>query len=303
VRARSIAREVVQLGRDGIVDAQLRARSITRNRPEHRAHRAPDLTSVERSIVVELDANGFAIRDAGDVLGADTAVDDLERAVQAFAHGDAVRTRADAYRSGSATGAFAGKEFLVRLFAEGGDIPLDHPLLQVGTSAPMLRIADAYLGLHARLRYVDAWYTIPAPGATRTASQRWHRDWEDRRQVKVFLYHSDVDAQSGALEYVVGSKRSGGPHARWSSRRSRLYPDDDAFIRRIRADEIVSAAAPAGSLVFCDTTGLHRGGLAVDRERLVSNWLYVTPASYTDRRFRPVGAAALSDDARRALDL
>ena len=47
------------------------------------------------------------------------------------------------------------------------------------------------------------------PGSTRVSSQRWHRDYNDERLVKVFIYLTDVDEDTGPLEYVPGSTLGG----------------------------------------------------------------------------------------------
>ena len=56
------------------------------------------------------------------------------------------------------------------------------------TEPRLLDIANAYLGMWAKLEYVDVWYTPPVEDAERRSSQRWHRDFNDRHLLKAFLY-------------------------------------------------------------------------------------------------------------------
>ena len=49
----------------------------------------------------------------------------------------------------------------------------------------------------------------------RKASQRWHRDFNDRHLLKAFLYLVDVDEETGPFEYVAGSARGGPLRHHW----------------------------------------------------------------------------------------
>jgi hypothetical protein len=57
-------------------------------------------------------------------------------------------------------------------------------------------------------------------------------------------------------------------------------------------------------MVFCDTSGLHRGGISTTHARLQGAFMFVTPASVYPRRFvveRDASLAELSPPARYAL--
>jgi hypothetical protein len=99
---------------------------------------------------------------------------------------------------------------------------------------------------------------------TRFLSQRWHRDPEDRRKVRTFLYFSEVDKDAGAMEYLSGSQ-CGGPYEnvfRWDGPLGIPYPPEGGVERLIPASQRLILRGPAGTLIFCDTAGFHRGGIA-----------------------------------------
>ena len=101
----------------------------------------------------------------------------------------------------------AGKEFVVRLLSYGVDLGLDDPWFAACASHRMLDIANTYLGLWSKLEYVDMWYSVPQPpDADRIASQRWHRDFNDKHLLKAFLYLVDVDAGDGAVRVRAGER-------------------------------------------------------------------------------------------------
>ena len=107
----------------------------------------------------------------------------------------------------------AGKEFVVRLHSYGVEIGLDDPWFRAVASRRLLDIANTYLEMWSKLEYVDVWYSVPQPAeAERISSQRWHRDYNDKHLLKVFLYLVDVDEQMGPFQYVPGSQ-PGGPYA------------------------------------------------------------------------------------------
>ena len=185
----------------------------------------------------------------------------------------------------------AGKEFLVRKYDMGGVVALDNPWLLASSSRRLLDIANEYLQLWSKLEYVDVWYSLPVGADTeRRASQNWHRDYDDRHLLKAFLYLSDVDADSGPFEYVPGSQ-PGGAYAGvrpWQPMGFGRISEDE-LASHVPADGVRTFTAPRGSLILCNTSGLHRGGFAESRPRVLAAATYCSPASLaslTERNYR-----------------
>jgi phytanoyl-CoA dioxygenase PhyH len=250
------------------------------------AARRPALGEVQARVVDGLRREGFARVAVGELLAGSELWAAAAAAGRDFAGSERVRRGIDAYHPEE--GSFRGKEYIVRLWDSRPTLSPDDPWLRIGLSPALLDTVNSYLGLWSKLNYVDVWYTIPSPvGRQAVASQRWHRDPEDRRLVKVFLYLSDVGAGAGPLEYVRGS-HGGGPHGRlWPNPDPGMasYPPEGEVEARVPAADRVSCMGSAGTLIFCDTYGLHRGGLATEHARVLANWAYVTPASIFARRF------------------
>lgn len=73
---------------------------------------------------------------------------------------------------------------------------------------------------------------------------------------------------------------------------------------RIPEDEIETCLCSRGTLLFCDTSGFHRGGYAIRKERLLAHWTYASAASLWPRRFEIMGDISgleMSDHIRFAL--
>ena len=147
----------------------------------------------------------------------------------------------------------------------------------------------------SKLEYVDVWYSVPQPAAAeRISSQRWHRDYNDKHLLKVFLYLVDVDESMGPFQYVAGSQ-PGGPYAdAWAWQPlGQNYPTEEELEARVPATAVQTFTGPAGTLVFCNTAGFHRGGFSTTNPRVLATATYSSPASLaslTERSYTYTGA-------------
>ena len=260
------------------------------------------LDDLQRSLVATLDENGYAI-----VTLADLVTDaDLVRAVEEQGAAFISRTEA-ALASGDAGEAGElkrrpGKEFVIRALSfESVRLGLDDAWFRTCVSDRLLDLANAYLRMWAKLSYVDLWYTVPqAPGSERAASQLWHLDFDDKHLLKAFLYLNDVDAGAGPFEYVPGSQARGRYDSiwHWSPLRSGRIPDEQVR-SHVGDDGIKTFTAPRGTVILCNTSGLHRGGFSTESPRVLATATYCSPASLralSRRNFvpSPDAVAALS---------
>jgi len=169
----------------------------------------------------------------------------------------------------------ANKYYIVRPL---GDIPvfdLRDAVVQASLCDPILRIVTGYLGLFSRLVSMDVWYNLATGGPSQN-SQRWHRDPDDRRIVKTFLYLHDVNDQQGPFSFIPGTHHPG-PFEHKISQLN--YPDDNAVEERFPKGSQKVCIGKAGTLIFCDTTGFHKGGQVFDGTRFVFNAVYESSAS------------------------
>jgi ectoine hydroxylase-related dioxygenase (phytanoyl-CoA dioxygenase family) len=111
-------------------------------------------------------------------------------------------------------------------------------------------------------------------------SQRWHRDPEDKKLVKVFMYINDVDEGTGPFTYVVGSQYGGKWRYLFPQRPpAGSYPIQGGVEKIVKQSDIKVCVAPAGTIIFCDTSGLHKGGFSTEKSRLMSMSCFVSSAS------------------------
>lgn len=112
-----------------------------------------------------------------------------------------------------------------------------------------LPLAEEYFGEVARLYSVNAFWKKPsgAPG--------WHYDEDDRKQLVMFMFGTDVATESdGSHGYVLGSHK-------WD--RAKLKPwhnvQEDVSGPLPSDWPVTSIYGPAGTIFITDTRGLHNG--------------------------------------------
>lgn len=148
--------------------------------------------------------------------------------------------------------------------------------LLLALSQPILAIVSHYLGMYPRLSYLDLWLNTPT-GNFAIASQQWHRDPDDKKLVKVFLYLRDVDFGSGPFHYISGTHEVGGRFGKMFRRRLPygVYPNASEVDETFPEEDKRIVTGNAGTVIFCDTSGIHKGGYAIDTPRRV----YSSPLS------------------------
>jgi len=306
-RVRPLARS---LERRGVwATYALHDRVLANRRSRHRFAAAPAaLDELQRGLLADLDANGFAVVPLAALLA------DAELVEAVDEQGATFITETERGLAGGEDGSEqlhrrAGKEFVVRAYSFGG-APLGpgDAWFRACVAPRVLDLANAYLRMWAKLSYVDLWYTVPqAPDSDRAASQLWHLDFDDKHLLKAFLYLNDVDEDSGPFEYVPGSQPDGRYDAvwHWSPLRTGRIPDEQVRAT-VPADGIKTFTAPRGTLILCNTSGLHRGGFSTAKPRVLATATFCSPASLhalSRRNFTPAPDAlgSLSAAARFAV--
>lgn len=237
----------------------------------------PELDAIQQRIVSELEADGYSLLTFEELFPESDAWRELE------AQSDQFVAETEAALAGDREGlrVRAGKEFVVRLHSYGAELGLDDPWFRACASRRMLDLANTYLELWSKLEYVDMWYSVPQPEeAARIASQRWHRDFNDKHLLKAFLYLVDVDEGTGPFQYVPGSAPGGRYADAWPWRPlGENYPPENELEQRLPAEAFRTFTGPKGTLLLCNTAGFHRGGFATTAPRVLATATYSSPAS------------------------
>lgn len=133
----------------------------------------------------------------------------------------------------------------------------------------------------------------------------WHRD-SFLPQFKAICYLTDVSENNGPFEYVPASHRLSnklGFELKASTRRcanSPRYSQDsiDEYCRLMGVESEVFVAKK-GTVILCDTSGLHRGRPIMEGIRYAITNYYKSPRWFMDRRARKGLVYAQIDDTMR----
>jgi hypothetical protein len=134
-------------------------------------------------------------------------------------------------------------------------------IVRTANDASILGIAADYLHCVPTISSIGLRWSFPTP-RRRDSTQYFHRDGDDWRFLKVFVYLTDVDATSGPHIYVRGSHRTA------ARLRARPYSSSEVE-RRFGPDNIVRITGPRGTTFIADTYGIHRGEIPLEKPRLI----------------------------------
>src|SRR5579862_5120882 len=130
---------------------------------------------------------------------------------------------------------------------------LDSPYMRFALSEAVVGPISVYLGLVPILNQIDVWYSSPARDEPRS-SQLWHLDHADTIQIKVFLYCSDVGADSGPLTILSASVSDALAERIGYDYGDAYRVSDDTVRETAGADGEIALTAPTGSVAFVDTS-------------------------------------------------
>jgi hypothetical protein len=292
-RADPIAKALERRGIRATYELHDRALSNRRSRGLF-AHARPELDDVQARIVADVEEQGYSLLTFPELFPEEARWQELEAMRDRFV----ADTEADLAKGGEQVRVREGKEFVVRLHSYGVTLGLDDPWFAACASRRMLDVANAYLRMWSKLEYVDVWYSVPqAPDTTRISSQLWHRDYNDKHLLKAFLYLVDVDEAMGPFQYVAGSQ-PGGPYADvWPWRPlGQNYPSEGELEQRVPESAVQTFVGPKATLVFCNTSGFHRGGFSTTTPRVLATATYSSPASLASLTERSYSFAGSPDD-------
>lgn len=247
----------------------------------HKTHMSPN--SLEQQVINELAESGISVIHFNDLFPA-RQFKDLQESAEIWLQKPTNQSRIKEIQSGprvinsKKTFSTADKFYLVRLLGDKPVFDLKDTFLELSLSEQVLRIVCGYLRMFSRLVYVDLWYNVATDGPD-AFSQRWHRDPDDRKQVKLFLYLRDVNEGNGPFCYIPGTHNVGRfkriyPQTIYISN----YPPDGAVEKKFTENQRRVCTGTAGTLIFSDTTGFHKGGHPVTEGRLLFTAVYTTNA-------------------------
>ncbi|MCU1358515.1 MAG: hypothetical protein JWM89_3933 [Acidimicrobiales bacterium] len=219
------------------------------------------------AVVAALSADGYAV--LGHLLDS-TWCDELEATARA----------ATCTLVGPARGSTGGRARFqpdapeaVRYDLDEADVVASPAAQRLIADPSLLEVAQRHLGAAPVQDLVTMWWSAAVEGGGGSASaaaQQFHFDLDRLRFVKVFVYLTDVDEQTGPHVYVRGSHRSKPDALRRDGRH------DDAEIAAAFPGEERHISGPRGTVFLADTIGLHKGLPVQGGHRLVFQTEYAS---------------------------
>jgi hypothetical protein len=151
---------------------------------------------------------------------------------------------------------------------------LAHPLV-LGT-------VERVFGCKPTLGFLNCWWAYPERAGAK-GSQRFHRDFDGLRFIKLFIYLTDVDEDGGPHVYVADT------HDRPELYTPRAMTDEEVAATFGR-DRFVTLTGRKGMCFLADTRGVHKGLLPKKSERLavIAQYALWRSAHQPERPLRPV---------------
>ena len=134
-------------------------------------------------------------------------------------------------------------------------------LLRLINHPRALAIASLYLGCKPTLSSLGVRWSFPREGRG-TGIQALHRDPDDWRFLKLFIYLTDVGEGCGPHVFVRRSHRTAGRV------RSSFY-DENEVVKRYGRENVQRVFGPCGTTFIADTYGIHSGDVPRTRPRLI----------------------------------
>ena len=237
-----------------------------------------------------LNRQGVAVTSIDRLLGASALFDQLRNAVETRERTLAVEIERARVAATTPEAGEARKEFIYQLLGERPILDVNDIHLRFALETPLLAIANAYFGMYTRLRYYNVWHTFTTQGDAHS-SQLWHADRDDLHYVlKVFVNLSDVDEGAGPFTYAPGT------HAKGSRRKQPAYmfkegnttrSSDEQMSAIVPREEWVTSMGPTGTIIFADTRGYHKGGLARTHDRIMYTCMFASSTALVELFDRP----------------
>jgi hypothetical protein len=235
----------------------------------------------------ELNRNGIAITSADRLFTNPNLFNELTGAVETVEHelAESLQQKRTAANNSATIGA---KTFNVELLGSHPTLDPNSVYARFALQDPILSVANAYFGMFTCLRYYNIWHTFATETDARE-SQLWHFDREDHFILKVFVYFSDVNESAGPFTYAKGSHLKRGLNqipeyfVEGGVRRS----NDEQMAQVSPRENWVTATGPKGTIVFADTRGYHKGGLARTNDRVMYLCMFTSQASESEELFVP----------------
>ena len=134
-------------------------------------------------------------------------------------------------------------------------------ILEIANDPGILRVVQDFLGAIPTISNINMWWSKAGKVQAKDA-QLFHRDVDDIKFCKLFIYLTDVGKFDGPHTYIKGSSSTN------KLTKIRRYQDSE-IIDVFGKENIINFVRPKGSCFIVDTYGFHKGTLPLENDRLL----------------------------------
>lgn len=134
-------------------------------------------------------------------------------------------------------------------------------IIAIANDTSVLNIVQDFLGATPTISNVNMWWSYAGRKKAEDA-QLFHRDVDDLKFCKLFIYLTDVGQNDGPHTYVKGSSSQN------KLTKIRRYNDSE-INEAFGKENVIYFVRPKCSMFIVDTYGFHKGTLPVDNNRLL----------------------------------
>jgi ectoine hydroxylase-related dioxygenase (phytanoyl-CoA dioxygenase family) len=156
-------------------------------------------------------------------------------------------------------------------------------VMNIANDPHLIAVASQYLGCKPTISNMSIWWSFPTGGKAQEA-ENYHRDVDDWRFVKFFLYLTDVDSGSGPHRFIRKSQKSNA-----LTNLKRLT--DEEVAANFPAEDHLEITADAGDAFMENTFGIHKGQPPINKRRLLLQVEYsINPVAVYNYDAADIGA-------------
>ena len=160
---------------------------------------------------------------------------------------------------------------------------IHYQLLKIGLKEEFLYLASIYLGIYPFLGRFYAWYDFPTSEQP-VSSQCWHKDGDDRKFIKIFIYLNDVNSENGPFCYIQNTHKINNKMFSSEQKKKTKYSSfnilEDKDVSNIYPKKDVKECfGEFGTTIFADTSGFHKGKTLKKNSRVMLVYEYFSEVS------------------------
>lgn len=156
----------------------------------------------------------------------------------------------------------------------------ESPFMKLALDPNILQFVNSYMGMRSRLFFISAWSNYKLDTYNKpTGPFMWHKDGEDKKQVKFFILLDNLEKNSCSFYYAKGTHVDGHNKVKYSRKEARKTSGrvtDEMLLRSISQEDIVEIFGPKFTAAVADSYGFHKGGKCTKGTRLLLSFGYVS---------------------------